>query len=400
MRSRYHALLASILAISLFSLPTHAAIQDSARFSSYGEIGSQPPIYGIHTNGTDFVLNGESIRLTGVHMTLWLDSDERYEEKYFDWLRDWNINTILLNFGWNFLEPTKGVYDQEYLGKMDRFVDKAKTRGIYVILRMHKWAYPDAYQAQYPDNPWILGFPAWIDDTPDFWENVGNCWDNYVSMWTLLAEHYKDEPYVAGLNLFGEPGTDIGPGIYDPVGMDWQTWGCKTCRKVMGVLFDEDKLYERTTNAIHSLCPKVVIIEGFAYGILRYLKNANDTKRTDATKPNSSNFAIGQSVYSWFLFEWLDGDLKAMANIWDIPCMATEFGVQVDQIESPQSEKVTWVERACQAFSTRNMGWYYWGFGPGPGGDFNLVEEFTDTVSPILSEILPVYSYGLLPSPL
>jgi len=385
-----------ILATSLFPLPTRAAIQDSTRFPSYGEIGSQSAIYGIYTNGTDFVLNGESIRLTGVHMTLWLDSDERYEEKYFDWLRDWDINTILLNFGWNFLEPMKGVYDQEYLGKMNRFIEKAKARGIYIVLRMHKWAYPDAYQAQHPGHLWILGYPAWLDDTPGFWENIGNCWDNYIAMWTMLAEHYKNEPYVAGFDLFGEPGTDIGPGIYDPVGVDWQTWGCNTCRKVLNVLFDEDKLYERTTNAIHSFCNKVVLIEGFAYGVLKYIRNVGDTERTFATKPNSENFAIGQSVYNWFMFEWLDEDIKALASTWDVPCMATEFGIRVDRIDSPDLEKAAWVEQACQEFATRNMGWFYWGFGPGPDGDFNLVDEVTDSVSPILSNILSTYAFGLL----
>lgn len=396
---RPYVFLSFVLTISLFLLPIRADMEDFAKLSSYGEIRSQSTVNGIQTNGPNFVLNGENVRLTGVHMTLWLDSDQRYKEIYFDWLKNWSINTILLNFGWNFLEPTKGVYDQEYLSTMDRFIDKAKARGIYTVLRMHKWEYPYAYQAQHPDHPWILGYPSWLDDTPDFWENVGNCWDNYIAMWTMLAEHYKNEPYVAGFDLFGEPGTDIGSGIYDPVGVDWQTWSCNTCRKVMNVLFDEDRLYERTTNTIHSVSSKVVIIEGFAHGVLRYLKNVGDTERTTAQSPNSENFAAGQSVYDWLQFEWLDGQ-KAVTDEWNVPFIATEFGVKVSAIDSPQPEKVAWVEQACQEFAARNMGWFYWEFGPGPDGDFNLVNEVTDSVSPILSDTLSTYTFGPLPAPL
>lgn len=385
-----------ILAIGLFSLPV-LGTQNSAIISSYGEIRKESIVRGIQTNGTNFILNGENVRLTGVHMTLWPDSDERHKEKYFDWLKNWSINIIMLNFGWNFLEPTKGVYDQEYLAKMDRFIVKARARGIYVVLRMHKWSHPWAYQADYQPWPesWIVGYPTWIEHTPDFWENVGNCWDNYIAMWTMLAERYKNEPYLAGFDLFGEPGNDIGPVYGDS---DWETWDCNACRKVMKVLFDEDKLYERTINAIHFVCRKVVIIEGFAYGIFRYIKNVGDTERTDATKPNSQNFAIGQSVYDWFLFEWLE-DIKSLANMWNVPCVATEFGVQVDTIDSPPSTKIAWVEQACQEFAKRNMGWFYWYFGPGPDDSFNLVHEVTDAVSPILSDTLATYTFGLLPAP-
>jgi endoglycosylceramidase len=388
-----------IVSISLLFLPVFS-LENAVNIPSYGKISDLSIIGGLQTNGTTFALGGNIVRLTGVHMTLWPDSDERYKEKYFDWLKNWGINTIMLNFGWNFLEPTKGVYDQEYLAKMDRFIVKAKTRGIYVVLRMLKWAYPWAYQADYPPWPesWIVGYPRWIEHTPDFWENVGNCWDNYIAMWTMLAERYKNEPYVAGFELFAEPGQDIGPGIYDAEGEAWDTWRSNTCRKVMGVLFDEDKLYERTINAIHSICRKVVIIEGFAYGVLRYIKDVGDTERTNAIKPNSENFAIGQSVYDWLQFEWLDGQ-KAVTDEWNVPFIATEFGVKVSVIDSPEPEKVAWVEEACQEFATRNMEWFYWHFGPGHDGDFNLVDETDDSVSPILSDILSTYTFGLLPAP-
>jgi hypothetical protein len=211
-------------------------------------------------------------------------------------------------------------------------------------------------------------------------------------MFTMLAGRYRDEPYVVAFDLFGEPGNDIGPGIYDPPGKNWLTWDCGTCRKVMGVLFDKDKLYERTINAIHSVSNKLVILEGFAYDF-RYIKNAGDKMRSTVQRPNSDNFAIGQSVYEWFKFEWLDGN-KGVADSWNVPFLATEFGVESSDVDSPAPDKVAWVEQACQEFASRGMGWFYWGFGPGKG-DFNLVDETDKSQSPILTLVLPTYASKL-----
>jgi hypothetical protein len=322
-------------------------------------------------------------QVRGVNTILWDDSDTRYKPVLFDWLQAYGIDYVMLNFGWNKLEPQKGVYNQSYLGEMDRFITKAKSAGIRIILRMHKYAYPNAYQAQQPGNIWILGYPAWINATPDFWENVDNCQANYVAMWTMLATRYKNEPYVVGFELFSEPGTDIGPGIYDPINASWQDWSSNTARKVMAVLFDKDKLYERTINAIHAITDKLVIIESFVGGSISYIKNANDTELTAAQKPNSENFAVGESVYEPYQFEWLD-DNWLVAQAWNVPSIVTEFGVQVAVIDSPDAQEVAWVEEACGVFAARKMGWFYWELGPGPNGDYNLVNEADNSSSTIL----------------
>lgn len=370
--------------------------QPQQSIAAHGSIAYQlSPRTGIQTNGTDFTLNGENVRLTGVHMTLWQDSGSRYKGAYFDLLENRSINAICLDFGWNFLEPQQGNYSQEYLGKMDWFINETKARGVYVILRMGKWSYPSAYQAVDPSNQWVLGFPAWLGNTPNFWENYSNCWGSFVATWTMLSDRYTNEPYVAGFDLITEPGNDIGPGIYDPVGVPWLTWDCNTCRKVMGVLFDIDKLYERTVNAIHSVSNKFVILEPFSCASYGYVK-PGETQIAFPGKPNSQNFAVGESIYPYYDFAWLNGDLKAVSSLWNVPCVTTEFGVQVASIPSPAPESITWVENACQEFASRGMSWFYWGFGPGPDGDYNLVRESDDAVSPILSTTLANCTFGLL----
>ena len=82
-----------------------------------------------------------------------------------------------------------------------------------------------------------------------------------------------------------------------------------------------------------------------------------------------------------------------------MPYIATEFGVKVAVIDSPEPERVAWVEQACQEFYKRNMSWFYWHFGPGPNGDYNLVNEVTDSVSPLLSNTLATYTFRVPPAP-
>jgi len=323
-------------------------------------------------------------------MTLWDDSDTRYKTAYFDWLNEYGINYILLNFGWNKLEPTEGLYNQSYLAVMDRFIQKAESRGIFVLLRMHKFVYPYAYQAQEPNNTWILGYPAWLNNTPDFWENANDCWDHYVAMWVMLAEHYENNPYVIGFDLFSEPGNDIGPAYGDS---NWYDWDSNAARKTMGVLFDTNALYTRTINAIHAVTDIPIIIESFDGGGLGYAKSPG-ANRTLATKPDSDNFAVSRSVYQDIQWDWVNQS-KTDVDSWNVPFLATEFGVKAANITDPNPTDVAWVAQACQVFASNSMGWFYWDFGPGPNGDYNLVEEPNDGVSPILSQTLPTDCLGL-----
>jgi aryl-phospho-beta-D-glucosidase BglC (GH1 family) len=163
------------------------------------------PTRNLLVNGTSFSIGGTNVMLTGVNIILWENSDTRYKTVYFTQLKNLGYNTVVVNFGWNFLEPTKNTYDQNYLGLMDRLIAKIESQGLYVILRMHKWGYPSAYQATDISNHYILGYPAWLRNTPDFWENYSGCWTNYINMWTNLANRYKNDSYVSGFNLMNEP---------------------------------------------------------------------------------------------------------------------------------------------------------------------------------------------------
>jgi hypothetical protein len=183
-----------------------------------------------------------------------------------------------------------------------------------------------------------------------------------------------------------------------PVVQTYTNWDSETARKVMGVLFDVDKLYEQTINAIHRVSNKFVIVEPFASASYGYSKNYGGNL-IFPIKPNSTNFAVGESIYQYYDFAWLDGDIKAVSTLWGVPSAVTEFGVPVSSIPSPPPSEVNWVSQACQQFATRGMNWFYWALGPGPDGDYSLIRETDDATSPILTITLPQYNYGVLPPP-
>ena len=90
------------------------------------------------------------------------------------------------------LEP--GVIRSEGFRHLDRVVELCSRHGIYTIIDLH--AAP-GYQNQ-----------DWHSDNPT---HVALLWkhrhfqDRVVALWRAIAEHYRDNPWVAGYNLLNEP---------------------------------------------------------------------------------------------------------------------------------------------------------------------------------------------------
>ena len=81
---------------------------------------------------------------------------------------------------------------------LDNFIDAAASYGMYTILDMH-----GAYGSQNgQDHSGETKDSAW---EVDFYTNTRMI-DLTAKLWTALAEHYKDEPAVAGYDILNEPG--------------------------------------------------------------------------------------------------------------------------------------------------------------------------------------------------
>ena len=161
---------------------------------------------------------------------------DRYLEYFFTdedarFIRSLGLNLLRLPFNYRHFEddmnPT--VIRESGLKHLDRVIKICADHEIYTILDLH--AAP-GYQNQ-----------DWHSDNPSqqalFWQHK-HFQDRAVWLWEILAERYKDNPWVAGYNPLNEPS--------DPT----------------GVMLDS--FYRRVVTAIRKIDPEhIVFLEGNRY---------------------------------------------------------------------------------------------------------------------------------------
>lgn len=127
-----------------------------------------------------------------------------YQTAYFnetdvDYLLDQGITMVRLPFYYRLLQDDNGNWILNSSGQidfspLDRVVDMLSDHGIYVVLDLH-------------------GAPGYQNNDPNSGRGGVNLLfgadDVYrartVSMWTEIAKHYKDNPWVLGYDLLNEP---------------------------------------------------------------------------------------------------------------------------------------------------------------------------------------------------
>lgn len=136
--------------------------------------------------------------------------------------RDWGFNLVRFVLQWDGLEPMRGVFDEDYLARVEERLDWCAAAGLSVILDMHQ----DGWGKAFADGD---GFPAWAtitDGLPfepqdpeflnyiqpavmrafdNFWNNRDGIQDAFRDAWVTLALRFKDHPAVLGYELLNEP---------------------------------------------------------------------------------------------------------------------------------------------------------------------------------------------------
>ena len=140
--------------------------------------------------------------------------------------KSWGFNVIRLGIIWDGLEPEPGIYNEEYLSKIDEMIGWATDNDLYIMLDMHQ----DLYSVEFSD-----GAPAWAtitDDQPhyqgeiwsdaylispavqhtfdNFWNNTPasdgiGIQDHYIALWKHIADRYKNNHTVIGFDIMNEP---------------------------------------------------------------------------------------------------------------------------------------------------------------------------------------------------
>lgn len=149
-----------------------------------------------------------------------------YTADDFKFLKGLGINVIRLGIFWESIEPAPGIFDDNYLEKIDSVINMAKSEGICVFLDMHqdlfssifedgapKWATLTDGAEHVRTELWSESYllsPAVQKAFDNFWGNtlladgIG-LMDHFVKAWEHVAKRYSDEPYVIGYDFFNEP---------------------------------------------------------------------------------------------------------------------------------------------------------------------------------------------------
>jgi len=114
------------------------------------------------------------------------------------------VNSVRVGFNYHHFEDDHQpfVLKPEGLARLDRIVDLCASQGIYSILDFH--ALPGGQNAGWhADNPTHLAL---------LWQHR-HFQDRAIWLWEILAQHYKDNPWVAGYNLLNEPADPTGKAV-------------------------------------------------------------------------------------------------------------------------------------------------------------------------------------------
>ena len=136
---------------------------------------------------------------------------DRLLDVFFDdddaaFLASTGMNSVRIPINYKHFEDDDRPFElkPEGFARLDRVVNLCAKHGLYSILDLH--ALP-GYQNQH-----------WHSDNPTHWAHFWthrHFQDRVVHLWEALAEHYRDNPWVAGYNPINEPadaaGDTIGP---------------------------------------------------------------------------------------------------------------------------------------------------------------------------------------------
>lgn len=131
------------------------------------------------------------------------------------------FTVLRLPIAWSRLEPVRGRVDTSYLDLVARYVSMAETHGMYVVLDMHfldwgpefggsgapRWAsVPAVPDLQFwPWDSWRRHLSPAVNAAYTYFWLSPDWQGDFDMVWRALATRFRDDPGVAGYDLFNEP---------------------------------------------------------------------------------------------------------------------------------------------------------------------------------------------------
>ena len=231
-----------------------------------------------------------------------------------DSLASWGFNAIRLPMHYNLF--TLSIQEEPVLGQntwltkgfemTDSLVSWCKQNNMYVVLDLH------AAPGGQGGNSGISDYnPAY----PSLWEDVNNQ-HKTMSLWKKIAEHYVNEPAIAGYDFLNETNWNLGTN-------------------------ELRNFYTQLTDSVRAVDTNhIIFIEGNWY--------ANDF--SGLTPPWDNNMVYSPHKYWSKNFQ---ADIQWALDIrdnWNVPIWFGESGENSN----------TWFRNAIRLFEDHNLGWAWW----------------------------------------
>ena len=131
-----------------------------------------------------------------------LYQDAYWTEVDFDYCKELGMNCIRLPFWYRNIVDENGEFYENWSERLDWFVNEAAKRQMYTILDFH--GAPGSQNGS--DHSGRDGGDNKKEASEFFFgDNASKNQELYYKIWEALAEHYKDNPWVAGYDLLNEP---------------------------------------------------------------------------------------------------------------------------------------------------------------------------------------------------
>jgi len=322
--------------------------------------GGDPSLFWLHTSGgriSDEI--GRDVLLRGFNVDTFVAYPAHppaiLDERDAELMQRAGFNLVRLGIDWSGLEPVRGQIDEHYLDRVSTAVAMLNRHALYVVLDMHfrlgwspKFGYSGAPAwATLPLVPNVNPLPqfswgpalspaAWSAETY-FW--MASDWQAELSRtWQAVARRFRDNPGVAGYDLFNEPHPlPIPPRIFEKFFM-WP-------------------FYQRTIEAVGAVDPNHLF---FLEGILLFTLNT-------AVRPiRAHNLVYADHVYEGSLVPpFWTGDPRPLADRFaqrareaqalSAPWWVGEFGHDLTQPGA-----AGYADAALNDADDLHIGWAWW----------------------------------------
>lgn len=298
----------------------------------------------LSTRGTLIVdSTGEAVVLRGVNYPGYEhDHPDLHNSAAYSALAGNEFNVARLPISWANLEPQPGAFSSAYLSSyVDQDVQWAKSAGIYLILDMHQYDWAARFGGE--------GAPEWSVENyaanatgmrqavSNFWSNT-DLQDHLIQVWVKIADHFINEPVIAGYDLFNEP------------------WVFTSVMPELNATQALEAFYIRAVQAIRAADPNHIIflepgnVKTFKLPIANIVWSPHLYQLAFASKFYLENYTFLESDFM--------AKYQTFVTDYGTPMWIGEFGAFM----ADNASRAVWLQVALDLFNRYEIGWGWWAY--------------------------------------